>query len=417
MSARTTSSNTAGKRRRSTGQVQAMPVEPISMEQLRDKLLDYYMTNCTPYGTFAGKRKVLDILRDGVGVRSSAELEDPNIIRRFTEFCAAENYAQGTTSTMVVRLRTITREGHRDLGLLRSMPDFPEMRDPRHLPRSVRSVPPPETEIRCLLIYLRDDSESWEGGRLYALVSLIALSGIALTQALQLRVTDIHLETNTIDVRVQRSGRIKSKRLSNEAIAILRSWLPRTKCDHVFPGKEQVGPWHISGREEGNGPHPALNAATRAARLSHITFEQLRRFHAEQSVTSMQFGIKADVPTAIAPAPETKSQTKHATVSSEAASIEIVSETHVSLSGAQQEEVRPAQLDVIRILLDAYPGGVSLKEMEARSKFGAPRSTLRILMKNNVEFARRIRTPGIGYPGKKTNPYKILSCREVCDTM
>jgi integrase len=438
---------TGGRRRRSTGQPRATPIEPISMDLFYELMLDFYLSNDMPYGTVAGIRRVLDILRDDVGVRSSAELEDAEIFRRFTEICASKKFTQGTTDTMLARLRTITRKGHRDLGLLRSMPDSPEMRDPRHLPRSVRSVPPPAAEIARLLEYLQGKAVAisgydernpvpWDDNRLFAVVATIALTGIPLVAALQIRVTDIDLPARRIYVRVQRSGRRLEKKISEGLAATLAAWRPMVVGEYLFPARKQVGPWYISGRDTGNGPHPGLKNACYLAKVSHITFEMLRRFHKEQFVEAPPFEIPGrstdagrrpsfkiggpDDAVELVPQSENPksatSQTKHVTVSSDVASIEIISGTRVLLSGGQQVEVRESQLDVIRILLDAFPGGVSLSEMKARSKYGGCRTNLGLLVKN-PEFARRIRLPGTGYPGKRTNPYRILSCSDVCETV
>ena len=226
---------------------------------------------------------MLSILEDGLGVRTTAELEHDDIVRRFNEFCDAGQFAESTRWTWFGRLGTIIRLGHK-LGLLRMTPDFPVATDPRKIPKSVRSSPPSKAAVEGLLEHLRTAAGgSWESHRLYALVSLIVTSGIPLVRALHLGGADVDRESNRIWMRPRPDAELKPKRIDPTLMEMLATWIPRTKSDLVFPSKEGGGFWHISGRAVGRGPHPALRSACLAAGIKPVTFEQLRRYYADTS--------------------------------------------------------------------------------------------------------------------------------------
>jgi integrase len=421
--------NTAGKRRGSTGRGGAE--KSTLIEQVAEEVERQLKAEARSWGTISRARQVFRMLKEGCGVRAPADLNGSvSVVERFQTL-----RPDLLPVSRAAYLRDFKSLCHRmvKMGHLSSIPVFPPIPQARSFPRATKRAPTPSPEE--VKRYLEHLAAKAEGDCLVhktlALVASLAFGGLSRSEAFRLRVSDIDLEPGVISIRTRREEKytIFPPRvpIQSELRAILVAWLPKCGCDWVFPGARRRGPWRLlGGSRNGNDPVRVMKReAILAGIKTPITFEGLRRFYVENAALTVPGISPGSAPhleietvslRAPIPISETTSQTKHATESSDAASIEIVSETHVSFSGGQQVEVRPAQLDVIRILLDAYPNSISLEELKARSKkFGAPRTTLGILVKN-PEFARRIRMPGSGYPGKAP-VLGILSCREVCESM
>jgi integrase len=294
---------------------QERSVDPVAIAEFAAAILADYEK--APYTTRAAMRKILSVLEDDLGVTMSTELERPGIVHRLEIFCAEAGFAESTRATLLMRLRTVIRRGLAK-GLLHQSPDFPVIPEPRSLPRSVRSKPPARSDIERLRTHLSKASNTREGHRLHALVSLIVESGISLINALGSRVADVDLERGTIrDIlrargkkRLVPGGGVRLLRINASLKAILSGWIAECGSVWLFPGVTGVVPWQISGRVAvgvGRGPHPALRAACIAACIRPLTFEQLRRFHAENVEPMVLFAVDGDresEPRSVAPPTE-----------------------------------------------------------------------------------------------------------------
>jgi len=105
---------------------------------------------------------------------------------------------------------------------------------------------------------------SWAGGRLQALVYLLAFTGVRKGEALTLQVPDVDLNRRLVAIRPKPSWRPKTISSSAripiaEPLAhVMALWLARTGCQWVFPGSRLRGPW------TGGPPRQTALAAVRA---------------------------------------------------------------------------------------------------------------------------------------------------------
>lgn len=151
----------------------------------------------------------------------------------------------------------------------------------RVMPR--RSTPKRKTvhricEIRWLLARLRARSASWEGGRLYALVALVAMTGLRRDEALRLRLEDVDLRGRLIHivdrVRLKTEAAAADVPICPDLAVILADWIPRTGPVWLFPGVRRRGPW-VGGSAEGR-PIGQLHAVAEELGLDGVTWQSLR---------------------------------------------------------------------------------------------------------------------------------------------
>jgi hypothetical protein len=138
-------------------------------------------------------------------------------------------------------------------------------------------------------------SDKWRHRRLYVLVALVLLAKIKVSVAARLLVEDVDLTSKTIWCRNRGRGQplesVKPKpdRISDDLARILEEWIPHTKCAWLIPGWRRQGFWAVTTGHHRYGRTGRLKAACRAAGCRPITFEQLRRFHAEHAVPYLPF--------------------------------------------------------------------------------------------------------------------------------
>jgi integrase len=263
----------------------------IPFDKFAAAILDDYRTSSPPVTrqTVFRVGEILDMLKAHLKVRSTADLERDDTVSRFAANPDFLRWNPTTQGAVLGMLHAIYRRGQK-LGLIRSIPEFPDVIRRHRQPRSERTKVPSPAAVRRLLDYLQSQAHTWEGRRFHALIATIVLGGLSVTQALRLRVADIELAEDTI--WVSGSARRTSSsppipvRIGPELKGILAGWLRWTKCEWAFPGKERVGPWHGNG---GNKKQPfyQLEAAARAAGVKRIGYRSLLRYHAMHSVPSV----------------------------------------------------------------------------------------------------------------------------------
>jgi integrase len=136
-------------------------------------------------------------------------------------------------------------------------------------------------EIGCVLGYLRDRSRSsWEGGRLYALASVAAFTGVRALEAGFAEVADFDLDAGFFRVEPKPNHPLKTESSERDVpippglAMVLAGWLPRARSPWAFPGVKRLGPW--VGGPSGSRPVDRLQAAGLAVGVRGFTFLSLR---------------------------------------------------------------------------------------------------------------------------------------------
>lgn len=341
--------------------------------------------------------RVMRIVEEKAGVLLARELEQPDIISRWDKANPYRNAqsSQSTTKTFY----GILRRG-RVLGLLHTIPPIPVV--PK-VPKGTRDKPPSEADYLRLMEHLKKGAVAWEGRRLYALASVVALAGIGLAQALRLRVADVDLAGSKIwlsggaKLRRMRESAPISVRMDPELRKILAGWIRHTKCEWAFPGARRVSPWNTEGH---SNPLKVLKAAAREAGTKRVTFASLLRYHAEKAVK-------------IIPDPRSAARRPESATSPDPGPIPSVRigepEDVVFVRDKPKQPLSGVQYQAISALLQAWPHGLSLKAMG--QQFGGKtswRTTLRRLKESDPDWDSAIRFPAKGFPGKDANLYRIM---------
>jgi integrase len=134
-------------------------------------------------------------------------------------------------------------------------------------------------EILQVLEHLREGSESWDGGRLYALGSLYCYTGVRKVEGLRLRVTDVDFAQNVVFVHpngrpLKTPGSEAPVPLPKALARILRPWIDRCGSEWVFPRLDREGPW-LDG-SIGRRPTDRLKLAGQACGVEGFTPQSLR---------------------------------------------------------------------------------------------------------------------------------------------
>lgn len=123
-------------------------------------------------------------------------------------------------------------------------------------------------------------NESWKDARLYALVTLVAYSGVRAMEALCAEVSDIDLNECIFRIRRKAENFGKTDRFEGDvplppaAIPVLKDWLLRTDSRWAFPGVRRKTPWTGGGQNQ--KPLDCFKAAGEAVGVKGFTLLSLR---------------------------------------------------------------------------------------------------------------------------------------------
>lgn len=131
-------------------------------------------------------------------------------------------------------------------------------------------------DVARLLIRLLEESSSWKGQRLYALVATIVYAGLARSRVLNLEWSMCDMDRRLI----QQPGLRSPVPMPAKLCEVLADWQPHAGSNWVFPAMRLGGPW---GGEHGqSGVLLALQVAGNAADVPGVTFEKLRLYHSQK---------------------------------------------------------------------------------------------------------------------------------------
>jgi integrase len=259
---------------------------PISFSRFLDTILGIYAPAHAPRTTRKMAR-VLGLVR-AMGVQNTAELTT-ELAARFVARRAETvnpNTIRGDLSYLSAACSFAVEEGWLD-----HPPRFNRVR-PRPLKSSATKVHS-ITEVAAVLDLLRSRSETWKGGRVYALAATVAYTGLRRDEALTLQVEDVNLAASllTISDRLQRKTEASAAivPIPPELVDILRIWLPLCGCDWIFPGVRRQGPW--TGGKCGERACDLIREAGRECGVAGCTLHSLR--HSFATWARRRWGLSA----------------------------------------------------------------------------------------------------------------------------
>jgi integrase len=267
-----------------------MPVTPIPLSRFRPELLSLYDPPCRVQATRGKMRQVLDLVAE-LGIAATDGLTPP-AVARFIRL--RPDWRPATVKGLLGYLRAACRYAvtmgylavdpftvRRDW--LRSLPPAADFAGPRHHPAA---------DIARVLGHLRSRSATWEGGRLFALASTIAFTGLRRMEALRLRAIDVDAPAGLLRPgnghRLKTRGSHQPVPIPGELAPILAEWLPRAGSEWAFPGVTRKGPW--TGGPIGKRPLDCLKSAALRCGVTGFTFQSLRHSWATHAESRWNLG-------------------------------------------------------------------------------------------------------------------------------
>lgn len=270
---------------------------PIAWARFKAEFLALYTEGLAARSTRAKLEQVLRLV-DALGVRTTADLT-PELVARFLA-SRPPSQSPHTARGLLMQLRTICSyaESRRHLTIspfrLRKVSQWVRVGAPLH--RRAATL----DEIHRLLELLRKDAEArqawagWRARRLYAVVTLVAYTGLRKGEALNLHVEDLDLAAGVVHL-VERAGRklktaasARPVPLPPAAVPALKEWLdhrldaprgypmpPASAIPWLFPTCDRKAPW-IHGSPTSKAV-ARLKAAGARIGSPDITFQMLRR--------------------------------------------------------------------------------------------------------------------------------------------
>ena len=251
----------------------------ISMTRFRDEILSLYEPPLCARNSWFKIRQVLDIL-DSLGVKTTTDLT-PSVVARFVR--SNPDWAPATVEGLLGYLSPVCKYA-KTMGYVRVNPfdvrkdwyksapirDDDDQADDRFL--SIES-------LSKLLSHLESQSESWQGMRLYALVSTFAYTGLRRNEGLTRAVEDFDLARQILrlkprKIKLKTRASVQPVGLPAELVPILERWLPMAGSSWAFPATLLKTPW--TGGPMGKRPIDELKAAGEAAGIGRVTFQALR---------------------------------------------------------------------------------------------------------------------------------------------
>jgi integrase len=251
----------------------------IPWTRFRSEVISLYTPPLARKTTFVKIRGTLRLL-DGLGVRTTADLTSGLVARLLT--ANAARWKRATAKGHLSYLGAICAHGVREGWLrsnpvaakkdwLRGWPVEPEEEESDHLSLD---------QVADLLAEARRQSAPWKGGRSYALVALVAYTGLRRTEALTRQVSDFDLERRILRLRPssywqpKTSGSAQPVPIPAALVPTLETWFRRCGSPWAFPATRGEVPW-TSG-EIGRRPLDALKSIGAEAGIPRVTFQLLR---------------------------------------------------------------------------------------------------------------------------------------------
>jgi integrase len=400
----------------------SMPAGPITMASLNAELERHFE------GRPAARpmRRVMHMVTDDLEASTVDQLDD-DFVRRFYAHVdkTLADRGEGYRHSLKMMFNRLCRLAHK-WELLIILPALAKLPQPDDLPRS-KPAPPTLAHVKALLDYLAPCAVTWEGYRLLSAVATIVWTGLLRDEALRLRVEDVDLETGRI--RVRRREKMRRTRLPSvvlipdELRPILAGWIPLTRSNLVFPGNWRMGPWSPH-----SGPtcaDTALKEACRAAGLPHMTFDGLRRFfiaNARPAIRGLEMGTVPpgpiqDDPQQLLPRgggegprprrPNHRRPELATYAPDPVPAIKLGARGAARIRGIDMGVLRPAPYRALKLLRNAWPGGLSKEEMTRKYGGESWRQALMRLRKNPT-WRSAIGFPEKGHRGIKSDLYRIL---------
>jgi integrase len=406
--------STSSKRRRLVGNDAAngsMPIERLAEEIVRQlKAEGQTLKTCTTVW------QVFRMLKQ-CGVQTAAQLDDRAVQRFMT---AGPDLAPCTRASRLRSLRSYCTRAF-SLGVISAIPSFPRIPQSYEFLRTKTPAPSPE-EIKRFLDYLRGKVEAegdWIIHRTFALVTTLAYAGLSRAESQKFRVSDVDFERGMILVRTRKASSrsmYQSQRtmfppqvpMQPELVAVLRAWLPKTGCEWVFPGVRRLGPWgpHQNPVWARNPVNLMREQACVAGIGATINFATLRRFYVENAAlvipgisldSTPRLGAKIDAPKTVADESLEKPRP----------SVTIGEPWEpVFIRGKLKGVLSRSEHRIILVLLQAFPGGLTMKQMEASTGMGGWRKTLERLVED-PDWKGELFRPRDIYKGKRSQFYRI----------
>lgn len=251
----------------------ASPIAPIPLPEFRARLATIYTAAARAPKT----RQQLDHalrLAEAAGVTTTAGLTTTALADLIVARGPAAN--PNTTRGLLGRLRRCVNLAIRLRHLDRDdAPDWAALRPEAAPPRCRGHT---AAEVGRLLDRLGAATGDWFAGRLLALASFVAYTGLRRNEALYCRVADLDLEAGFVFVSPRRQLKTRASAapvpLPDALVPTLAAWVPRCGGSWLFPGARREGPW--VGGAPGYRPLDRLRQAGSAAGIEQLGFHSLR---------------------------------------------------------------------------------------------------------------------------------------------
>jgi integrase len=265
----------------------ARPAAPVPLGRWRDEVVAEYRSRARTTRTRMGQALGEALALAGQG--ATTEALTPALVARF----AARPGRAATTNGLLSSLRAACN--------LAGVKGWISPSALQGASWTVRDPDPPRARhhgraaIARVLGTLRAGSDTWEGGRLFALAAILSYCGLRKTEALRLRVEDVDLGRGFLFVRP--NGR-ELKTAASAApvpcpaalVEVLRDWLPRCGSEWVVPNLNRRGPW--TGGAHGRRAADRLRAAGEEAGVVAFTPHSLRHSLATHLAGHWRLGSK-----------------------------------------------------------------------------------------------------------------------------
>jgi addiction module HigA family antidote len=358
--------------------------KPCEMDEFRERIIEYYKNDGCTRPLLTMVRRVIRIAIEDAGITKLSQLN----LKGYKRFEKALNETLADLSpksrdTFLGGFQMICNRGAK-MRLIPPIP-FPRGRDTDRVPRVTKTSIPSQDDMKRLLNYLYKGSRTWEGQRLYTLVTLLLFTGLQKEEAIRFLVEDVDVEHHTIRWRRRRKPiwgddpyRLP---LRAEVMAVLVSWMPRTKCRWLFPGQMLVGPWNSSsGNPKSRGPLQQLQAAGAAVGIPELTFVKIRRFYLRHTRPSYGDELDSAVKSPGQPCVE-------------------IRKGKAFIRGKSKGVLSEGELLAVKALHDAYPGRLTWKVLAAKSRRPSVRRIVIDLRLKDADWRDAIDLNGQSFPG------------------